>query len=547
MTALSRAFTNPTFIAYLGAFLAAAVACFASAWRARHIQNRDTRRGLTALLLTSGGWALVQAAFLAVPTQRLKIATYILGLILGFSTVGPWLYFCSAYTGRTLHRNRAMQRIAVGVFLAVALVKVTNPVHGIYFSATVVESPFPHLAVQSGVLHWVVVGFTYALAAVGYFMLVELFWQVGYNAWPFVVLFGLTGLPVIPDIIGVLSDQVPDIVFEPLGVAVFAVGVLFLYFEEFQAIQLTGGRDDPIIMLDDDNRIREYNEAAGELFADLETGKRIDTAVPQIPDSLASDGGVVEIERVGGLQYYQLASNPFTTDLSRLGRVITLTDITEREEYRTELERQNERLEQFAATVSHDLRNPLNVATNRLELARDDGDTEHQHLDAVANAHTRMEALIEDVLSLARQGQPIDETESVQLSSIATQCWDLIETVDGDLVVDSDLTVTADGDRLQQLLENLFRNAIDHGGTDVTIRIGALDEEPGFYVADDGGGITPAERDTVFEYGHTTATDGTGFGLAIVNEIAEAHGWTVQITDSENGGARFEVSTTSTG
>lgn len=529
------------FSGYVLAYAAAVVGCGIALLRARQVEDEATRRGLVGLLVGSGGWALFELGFLVAPTQSTAYAAYLGSLVVGLTTVGAWLYFCSAYTGRTLHRNRAMQRIAIGVFLAVALVKVTNPIHGLYFSATIVESPFPHLAVQSGVLHWVVVGFAYALAAVGYFMLVEMFWQVGHNVWPFVVLFGLTGLPIIPDIVGVLSDRIPDIVFEPLGVAVFAVGVLFLYLEEFQAIQLTGGRDDPVIMLDDDNRVREYNEAARELFGDLAVGKRIDAVVPQIPDSVATDGGVIEIERVGGLRYYQLASNPFTTDLSRLGRVITLTDITEREEYRTELERQNERLEQFATTVSHDLRNPLNVATNRLELAREDCNTEH--LDAIANAHTRMEVLIEDVLSLARQGQPIDETESVELSSVATQCWQLIETVDGDLVVDSEMTVTADRDRLQQLLENLFRNAIDHGGTGVTIHVGALEDRPGFYVSDDGPGIATEDRDTVFEYGHTTASDGTGFGLAIVNEIIEAHGWDVQITDGETGGAQFEVIT----
>jgi signal transduction histidine kinase len=60
-------------------------------------------------------------------------------------------------------------------------------------------------------------------------------------------------------------------------------------------------------------------------------------------------------------------------------------------------------------------------------------------------------------------------------------------------------------------------------------------------VADDGPGVPPGQRDHVFDRGYSAAEDGTGFGLAIVEEIATAHGWTVSVTESEAGGARFTV------
>jgi len=539
MIAVPLATVTPLFIGLVSVFMAAAVACFASVRRTHHIEDPDTRRGLVALLVTSGGWAFVQAVFLIVPSQELKIATYVVGLIVGFSTVGPWLYFCSAYTGRSLHRDRTIQRVAIGLFLAVALVKATNPLHGLYFTASVVSTPFPYLAVQNGLFHWVVVTFAYVLAAVGYFMLLELFWQVGSDATPLVVLVGLTGLPIIPDFVGAVSPRIPDITYEPLGVALFALGALYFYLEQFQAVQLTRGCDDPVIMLDDDDRIREYNAAASDLFPALETGEQIDTTVPRINERLAADDGVVEVDRVGGLRYYHLSSTPFTADLTRLGQMITLTDITDREQYRAELERQNERLDQFANTVSHDLRNPLNVATGRLELVQEEVDNEH--LDRIADAHARIEDLIEDILTLARQGQPIGETESVQLSAIARECWELVDTVDATLSIEDDVAVTADPDRLQQLIENLLRNAIEHGGDAVAIRLGPLADEAGFYIADTGEGIAETERDQIFESGHSTATDGTGLGLAIVSEIVDAHGWTIRVTESDTGGARFEI------
>lgn len=213
-------------------------------------------------------------------------------------------------------------------------------------------------------------------------------------------------------------------------------------------------------------------------------------------------------------------------------------DITEERNQQEQLERQNERLDQFASIVSHDLRNPLNVAEGRLELAQMECDSDH--LESVERSHTRMQTLIEDLLALARDGQSVADVESVALDEIAQNCWRNVETYDATLSVEADSVIQADRSRFQSLLENLFGNAVEHGGRDVTITVGDLDGE-GFFVEDDGDGIAPAHRDRVFESGFTTTQDGTGFGLAIVQQIASAHGWSVSLTDGRDGGARFEV------
>jgi signal transduction histidine kinase len=99
-------------------------------------------------------------------------------------------------------------------------------------------------------------------------------------------------------------------------------------------------------------------------------------------------------------------------------------------------------------------------------------------------------------------------------------------------------TVDARPSQLTGLFENLFRNAVEHAGPDVTVRVGPMDA--GFYVADDGPGIPEGERESVFDVGETSQADGTGMGLAIVEQIAGAHGWTVSLAESADGGARFE-------
>ncbi|MEF8828760.1 MAG: PAS domain S-box protein [Haloarcula sp.] len=211
-------------------------------------------------------------------------------------------------------------------------------------------------------------------------------------------------------------------------------------------------------------------------------------------------------------------------------------DITERKEREQELERQNEQLEQFASVVSHDLRNPLTVARGRLELLREESDSEH--VDAIDTAHQRMDTLIDDLLTLARDGASPASLVAVDLEQFVQTCWQNVDTRAATLRTDIDRSIRADESRLRQLFENLVRNAVEHGGDGVTVTVGELAD--GFYVEDDGSGIPEADRGDVFDAGYSTAVEGTGFGLSIVKQVADAHGWTVRVGSGADGGARFE-------
>ncbi|GAA0516620.1 PAS domain S-box-containing protein [Halorubrum aquaticum] len=215
-------------------------------------------------------------------------------------------------------------------------------------------------------------------------------------------------------------------------------------------------------------------------------------------------------------------------------------DITAFKEREGALRRQNERLDEFAGIVSHDLRNPLNVARGRVDLAREE--TGSDHLEAAVDALDRIESIVDHTLTLAREGETVGDPEPVDLAALAEDSWGTVDTDEASLEVELDGAALADPDRLRNLFENLFRNAIEHGSVDcdaVTVRIGGL--EDGFSVADDGPGIPEEIRDDLFEPGESDSDGNTGFGLAIVKEIATAHGWDVSVTDSESGGARFEI------
>ena len=229
--------------------------------------------------------------------------------------------------------------------------------------------------------------------------------------------------------------------------------------------------------------------------------------------------------------------------------VVNSRDISARKEREQRLERTNARLEEFASIVSHDLRNPLNVAQLRLQQVQMEHESEH--LAAVEQAHLRMANLVDDLLTLARTEKQTLSTESVALDSLSEQCWQTVVTGDATLVVVADTVIDADYQRLRQLLENLLRNAVEHGSprdddadcstSAVTVTVGELAN--GFYVEDDGLGVPADKRETLFEPGVSRTVDGTGLGLHIVDGIVDAHGWEISITEGSQGGARFEIVT----
>ncbi|MFC7058742.1 PAS domain-containing sensor histidine kinase [Halovenus salina] len=236
-------------------------------------------------------------------------------------------------------------------------------------------------------------------------------------------------------------------------------------------------------------------------------------------------------------RFWQTNLAPVVTD-GEVTRIIGITrNITERVRQERQLQRKNDQLEEFASVISHDLRNPLNVAQARSTLLAEE--CESDHLDPIVRSLDRMEELISDTLTLARQGQVVADPESIPLVDLVGSCWKNVSTEAATIDIADNIAIKGDRSRLQHVFENLFRNAVEHGGKDVTVTVGTTDGHC-LYVEDTGPGIPEAERQEVFEPGATSADNGTGFGLTIVRRIAEAHGWDVAIVEGSAGGTRFE-------
>ena len=312
--------------------------------------------------------------------------------------------------------------------------------------------------------------------------------------------------------------------------------------------------DAGVLTTDNEHRLIDINESGSQLLglddAEIRAGQHVDemfagqSAFRELYWSL-TDGGsdrdsVLELDG----RYYEIEVIQLSTaGRGALGRSFIIRDITDKLLRERELERKNEQLEQFASVISHDIRNPLSVIQGRLHLARQGVDVDSQ-LDNIGDNADRIEAIIEDALVMTRDLES-ESTEPVDVATVAQHAWDHVDTGDVELRVDCDISVEGIPSQLTQLFENLFRNAVEHGGDVGVVRVGgASDDEAGthgFFIADDGVGIPDNRREAVTEDGYTTSEDGTGLGLSIISDIVDTHGWQLAVTESECGGARFDI------
>ncbi|NEU57834.1 MEDS domain-containing protein [Halorussus sp. MSC15.2] len=267
-----------------------------------------------------------------------------------------------------------------------------------------------------------------------------------------------------------------------------------------------------------------------------------------------------------------------------------------------QLEEKNARLENFASMLAHELRNPVNIGQIYGQQLPADGNAEA--VGYITEAFDRIEDIIDVMLMLTRGRDAVGEHSAVDLGTVARDVWDDIDTRGATSEVAIDSTIEADETYVQHLFRNLFENAVEHGstgnrpqddnaaehgstsprsqahedavehgstgnrprdddvhqtesdaahqnaqrsedavehgGADVTVTVGEL--PTGFYVADDGSGIPDDDKNAVFEEGYTSAASngGMGLGLAFVQKLAEIYEWDCAVTESDEGGARFE-------
>jgi PAS domain S-box-containing protein len=542
--------------------------------RADRGRARRTATLVAGILLTTALWCLAYGLQLSSTDQSTALLWNNVR-VFGPTVASPLTFlFVASYTGR--ERWFRWPRL-VGVFAVAAVTNVlawTNHLHGLVWE-TILQAPGNRLYTDTVPAAW---GYVYPV--VDYlFILGGLVMLLGalrehrrsrlYRGQVVTMIVAIV-LPTVLNALWFLGVIPFDAT--PLGVA--GTGVMFaVAFHRYRLLDILPVARSTVIenvdmgavVLDADGTIVDANPAAGHLVgATTLVGRTVEDVLAAYPETAGrlrereAGSERISVALEESTRWFDVDVTPLEDGSGReVGRVLLFNDVTEQvtrqrelRQRTAELERRNEQLDRFASIVSHDLRNPLTVATGHLTLAREDPTAEH--FDAIEGSLDRMATIIDDVLAIARQSHEPAVREEVDLEGVIEDAWSQVDTGQAAVETDLDGTISADVTRLRQVFENLFRNAIDHGPTDVTVRVGPLDpgenasaaasaSHSGFFVEDDGPGIPPEDRQAVFERGFSTADDGTGLGLSIVEAAVEAHGWTIEVTESGDGGARFEI------
>jgi len=533
-------------LAYVVGFGLAGAGCLLSLRRTSRIEAPETRRGLAGLLALSGVWGLTHVARLLTTDPDAQVAAYTVGLTVGLATVGAWLYFCSAYTGREYHRRTWIRQAALAAYLLTVGMKLTNPIHGQYFTTAMTRTPFPHVTIQLGTFHWTVTGLSYALSAVGFYLLYEMLSESRSDV---TALWGLAGAMALPAGLYALSVESPLLVlhYEPLGVAVFAVGALYAVDEQFVAVprfwrnEVIDGIDEIVVLVDRERTVRDANSAAVEAFPQLAdgVGRRLDVVAPELAAALDDESDVFSADRGRRTGYYLLDSTPLGDGPLDIGRALVCTDVTDVERQRRELDRQNEQFDDFRAAVTHELRNTLAIADGYLDLVTDRLAEETVDVrDAtrqMEHSLDRMEQVVADLSTLARYGRTVEEVAECDLESAVERPHDAVGT-DVETEVEP-ATIAADEGRLVELFRSALQLAAERGGT----RLVVDPVEDGFTITTDAEPLSPSEVDRAFEYGEAVPSAETGMVFPMIETLARVHGWSVAVDTAYGDGVRVRI------
>ena len=522
------------------------------------------RRVFVGLLLVDVLWVASAALGLLTTNRTVTVALLYANGVLALSSAGAWYVFATIYTGRQLRRPRHAA-VLLPLVLAVVLL-VTNPLHHAHWSTlTYRADPLSFVETTSTVLVPLVNLWAFLAIALGIYYVGELFVTSRHRtSVSSLVLVAGSLAAALPNVLSNLGYvPVSEYDHTVFGVVAFAVASGYAIFglglfdiRPVARDTLFEQVDDVFLALDDSGRLVDYNAASEALAAPLANGDPVGqplaTACPplegvlSIPDTDEVASEIVTVDSQSGPTHYDSTVTPLTENGNVVGYSVVLRDVTTEVQYRRELEQRNEQLDQFASAVAHDLRNPLQVASGRARLLQSELPESVPTEDAAASVERltdsldRMDDIITDLRALAERGKSVEHVEDVDFETVARDAWTTAGTDEATLQIETGGTVVADRSRLRSILENLFRNSVEHAGTSVSCRTGVTDD--GFYVVDDGPGVPEDERETVFEYGYTTEAEGSGLGLAIVETMVAAHGWEIAVTEGDDGGAKFTVS-----
>lgn len=318
---------------------------------------------------------------------------------------------------------------------------------------------------------------------------------------------------------------------------------------------------DGLITIDERGIVQSYNKACEKIFgytaAEVQ-GRNVKMLMPQ-PYSANHDQYLANYQETGKAKIIGIGrevegrrkdGTSFPLDLSvaevKVGsrRYFSgiVRDITERKKVEEDLRRSNQELEQFAYVASHDLKTPLRNIDNLAKWVVEDNEDSlnadtKEKLDLLRTCVSRLETLLDDILSYSRAGRIVDDAQDVDVDALVRQVAQTHVPPSFKVQIDGQLPqIVSPSAPLKQIFGNILSNAVKHhdlGGGVLRIRCEPLGSFYEFVVSDDGPGIPPEYHDRAFQMFQTLQSrdkvEGSGMGMAIIKKLVEWQGGRVWI------------------
>lgn len=488
--------------------------------------EKGIRQSLQLLLIFSTVWALTQGVQILIISEQLSEFVQLIGLMFGILTVPSWLLFVSHITGSNLHTRSDVQ---VGVLITIILafiIKLSNPIHGLYFTVETISTPFNGTIFTYNIGHTIMMILSYIAILIGF--------KAVYNETENLPItksqLHLVSLALlIPGVVSIIStlDIFPllgTVSYDPIGVSIFSLTSLFfadtsvtkLYIKRHNSF--FDGISDPTIIIDKQSKeIQNMNDST-QVFEITE--ESIGDPITEYIPNFSLNASTLTI----GDRTYSIVQSNYSTQMENDSYAIIFKDITELETHKNQLEIKNIHFENMVEGLSHEVRNGLQIIQGYSKF----DPPEEEHIDVIEQTANRLHRVSEDLTALAKIGYTETPDTHIEFTSAMEKIISTNST---------DITIEFEGNGQLYITESIFKLLIEKvviysqktNSTTVTVKL--TDTE--LYISNDGDGISGTNPISAFEYGEATPSAELGSILPVVKSIADSHSWELQLLETD--------------
>mgnify|MGYP006266011375 CR=1 FL=1 len=477
---------------------------------------------LTSLLILTGIWTIVEAVRYNLSTDLLGLLFTYLSLVLGVFSVLFWIQFIYSYLGQEIPLSFRQRSVAIGIVFTLLLFKITNPIHGLYFTLQQ-TSEFSHYTYSFGVIYALILSVAYIVVSFGIYKLWKQRSALSSTQNQGLSLgFILLILPAGITLYSHLSSDFPIIFFDGIGLALFTTVIALTEYKTQRKLEMTVDSEidihtgTSVFVIDSRQRILRMNDVAKNVFPELEVGSKF------LPDEDLFDCKRKRIVRNNS--YYNL--NLISLTGSSLYGIIC-EDVTEEVESEKQLQKRNEQLNEFSEALTHEIRNAVNIISGNLEQELSEN-SDLQYAEKALRASNRLQRVTEDLQQLTKIPTEKQPKSKLWVSEL------LSEELSLDITVQQDHPVYVDEPTVRNIFERVATFSELNGATELSIR----EVEGGFIIEDNGEQIQPNDKDNLFRFGYAVPNADTGSHPPVIRILARSIDWNVTVicdNEKQNG------------